>query len=168
MSDETNAMLDPLADLGLTGAQTDADVVNAAGAAASTEASADAPRTRAPRVEVEIGELEFGEIDFIPAAVRGGEKGSKYEFEKLAAPTPKDPADLSKGYSYKTFTVNKLPDVQAAALKRSVQSAVTAENRTNKKNGNPAQYVSRSVIKAGEFVGLIVIRVDATIDVTAE
>lgn len=164
MSDETNSMLDPLADLGLTDVQTDADVVNSTTASAST----DAPKTRAPRVEVEIGELEFGEIDFIPAAVRGGEKGSKYEFEKLAAPTLKDENDPSKGYTYKTFTVNKLPDVQAAALKRSVQSAVTAENRTNKKNGNPAQYVSRSVIKGGEFVGLVVIRVDATMDTASE
>lgn len=158
---ETDTALDPLADLGFGGVATDAGVTNAVGAAEDTG------KTRAQREEVEIGELEFGFADFIPSLTRTG-GGSKYEFDKLVAPKLKDEADPSKGYNYAVFTVKKLEDVQAAALKRSVQSAVTGENRKQKKDGTKIAFVSRSIVKNGEFIGMMVFRVDDTLGGTAE
>ncbi len=143
---------DALADLGLdTAAPT-------AGAAAETAA-------RAPREEVEIGELEFGTADLIPAMKRGGEKGSKYQFDKLAAPVAK--AD-GNGYSYSTFSVSVLPGVDPDKLRRSVQSATTAANRAAKAEGSSAYYITRSKLVAGEFAGMTVFRVDGTLGKDAE
>lgn len=158
MSDATaGAVSDPLADLNLD---------------LGTETQSDAPAkekaARAPREEVNIGELAFEEVDFIPVSKRGGASGSKYEFEKLGAPVPKDEADLSKGFRYSTFTANLQEGVDIDKLKRSVQSATTAENRAEKAAGSKIRYITRSKVVAGEAVGITVFRVDDTLNDEAE
>lgn len=147
---------DPLADLGLDIEQTSASAVEQEQPAA--ENAAEAPAARA---EVNIGELEFGEADFIPTAKRGGPSGSKYEFDKLDAPVAKEDGS---GYRYKTFLARLQPGEDADKLKRSVQSAVTAANRSAKDSGAPNRYITRTAVQGGEFVGVTVFRVDGTLD----
>ncbi|WKV17028.1 hypothetical protein [Nostoc phage NMeng1] len=147
MTDVDNA----LADLGLDTA------------APTAGAAADAP-ARAPREEVEIGDIEFGTTDLIPTMKRGGDKGSKYQFDKLAAPVAKD----GGGYSYSTFSVSVMPGVDPDKLRRSVQSATTAANRASKADGSVAYYITRSRLVAGEFAGMTVFRVDGTLGKDAE
>ena len=155
----TVAFNDPLADLGL-------DLGNdAAGGGEAAIVPADAPVVttatgeKVAREEVNIGELVFEEVEFIPAQKRGGASGSKYEFDKLPAPVAKEDGT---GFKYATFTANLQPGVDADKLKRSVQSATTAENRAAKEAGLPNYYVTRQKIVAGEFAGITVFRVDAT------
>ena len=148
-------MSDPLADLGLD----IEDNAAAPAAEASTEAAAEG--AKAPREEVEIGELEFGTLDFIPTSKRGGPSGSKYEFDKLAAPVAKESGD---GWNYSYFFVKLLPDVDPDKLKRSVQSATTSANRGAKDEKSDRRFITRTVLKDGDFVGINVIRVDATLD----
>jgi len=149
-------MSDPLADLGL-------DIDDAAEQGAVNTANADseasAPAAKA-REEVVIGELEFGFADFVPSAKRGGPSGSKYEFDKLAAPVAKEDGS---GFKYATFTARLQDGVDADKLKRSVQSAVTAANRSAKDSGAPNRYVTRTAVQNGEFVGVTVFRVDNTV-----
>jgi hypothetical protein len=148
---------DALADLGL-----DLGLDIAAGAA-DTPAAHTEKKTRAPRETVEIGELEFGSADFVPALKRGGgggATGSKYQFDKLVAPVAKEDGT---GWKYSTFVARAQPEVDVDKLKRSVQSAVTAENRKNKEANSPVRFVTRSLQEAGEITGVIVYRVDQTL-----
>lgn len=151
-------MSDALADLGLDlGTTTETAVVETPVVAAADAATA------GKREEVAIAELEFGFVDLIPAQKRGGASGSKYEFHKLAAPVAKEDGS---GFRYATFTVKPedAANFDADKLKRSVQSATTAENREAKKEGRVERYITRQHIVGGEFAGVIVFRVDATLD----
>lgn len=145
-----------LADLGLddTGADAGSTVE-------ATQAPVEAAAAKAPRKQVNIGELVIGEEDFIPAMKKGGEKGSKFAFDKLAAPRLKDDG---VNYAYATFTAMLQDGEDEGALKRSVQSATTAQNRQAKANNEPQRFVTRSKVENGEFVGITVYRVDGTID----
>lgn len=145
---------DPLADLGL-------DLGDSTAAVTEQPATDTAPaEPKQKREEVEIGELEFGEADFLPALKRGGEKGSKYDFDGLGAPVAKEDGS---GFRYKFFTVRRLPDVDLDKLKRSVQSATTAANRAEKEAGSGKYFATRSYVENGEQVGIRVFRVDNTV-----
>lgn len=155
----TVAFNDPLADLGL-------DLGNNDAGGGEAPVTADAAATEAAkekRKEVAIADLEFGFADFIPAQKRGGASGSKYEFDKLVAPVAKEDGS---GWKYATFVAKpeNPAEFDAEALKRSVQSATTAANRAAKDSGAPNRYVTRQHIVGGEFVGVIVFRVDGTVD----
>lgn len=150
---------DPLADLGLDIEQTASTEATEVAAEAASEPA------KAAREEVNIGELEFGEADFIPTAKRGGPSGSKYEFDKLEAPVAKEDGS---GFRYKTFLARLQPGEDADKLKRSVQSAVTAANRSAKDSGAPNRYITRTAVQGGEFVGVTVFRVDDTLGGEAE
>lgn len=156
-------MSDPLADLGLD--LDDATPAGAADDAASTEATdaaGDAPegteaKAKQTREEVEIGELEFGFAEFLPTAKRGGgERGSKYDFDKLVAPVTVDGKTR-----YATFLARLQPGVDEDKLKRSVQSATSAANREAKAEGSPAYFATRTEVVDGSFVGIRVFRTDA-------
>ena len=161
---------DPLADLGLDLGNAGGTAVEGTdGAPVPAEASgaeaavAAATEAKDKRKEVEIADLEFGFVDLIPQMKRGGATGSKYEFDKLVAPVAKEDGS---GFKYAMF-VAKLanPEDDAAALKRSVQSATTAENKSHKDAGTPNRYITRTHVVNGEFAGVAVFRVDATLDV---
>ena len=155
---------DPLADLGLDLGGTDTTTADPTEQVTETvtEAVTDGV-VKEKRKEVEIAGLDFGFADFIPKMERGGKGGSKYEFDKLAAPVAKEDGT---GFKYAMF-VAKLanPEDDTDALKRSVQSATTAENKSHKDAGTPNRYITRQHIVGGEFVGVAVFRVDATLDV---
>lgn len=156
---------DPLADLGLDLGGTETASADAQGEPVTetvTEAVTDGV-VKEKRKEVEIADLDFGFADFIPKMERGGKGGSKYEFEKLQAPVAKEDGS---GFKYAMF-VAKLanPEDDVDALKRSVQSANTAENKQHKDAGTPNRYITRQHIVGGEFIGIAVYRVDGTLDV---
>ena len=161
-------MSDALADLGLDlGTDTVATAEVAATETPVVAADAAAGEAATKREEVAIADLEFGFVDLIPAQKRGGASGSKYEFHKLVAPVAKEDGT---GFKYATFTVKpeNAADFDADKLKRSVQSATTAENREAKKEGRVDRYITRQAIVGGEFVGVTVFRVDATLDAEAD
>lgn len=169
---------DALADLGLNfdaatpapdaGTVTD-EALLSGGAATSPAVPAEAPVAEAKkaRVQVAIAPLEFGTIDIIPAQKVGGAKGSKYEFDKLVAPVAKEDGS---GYNYSYFLAKPEDDqnFDEDAFKRSVQSASTAANRNAKKDGTEDRYLTRQHIVKGEFVGVLVLRVDGTVGEEAE
>ena len=126
------------------------------GAAAATEAPA---KAKAPaRVEVEVGEIEVEEsaLESLPPLTRGGASGSKYPFDKLAAPAKQ----ANGSYGYSSFTVKLQDGVDEDALKRSVQSATTQANSRGKASGT--KFVTRSINEGGKFVAIKVFRVDNT------
>lgn len=175
---------DPLADLGLSldGAEApvnvDADALAGAGAAAG-EVSETANETgteaetaeKKKRKHVAIAPLEFGTIDLIPENNKGfGAKKSKYNFEDIAAPVAN--AANASGFDY-GFALVKPEDIASAdydeeTFIRSVQSATTAANRKAKEAGTEERFVSRRQDVEGEFVGVLVIRVDGTIATETE
>lgn len=179
MSNENTA--DALADLGLEGLGTEVSATSPVQADATTEQTDGPVDSSVPDVQnsatgekkkrehVEIGELEFETVDFIPELKRGGGAGgtreSKYDFDGLAAPVAKEDGS---GYSYAVFTAKLQPGVDPEALKRSVQSANTAENRKQKDAKSEKRFITRSILKDGEFVGMRVFRVDGTLDTSAE
>lgn len=160
-------MSNELADLGIdlgndTTAVTSTETVTAS-EVGSVEAVVGTEATKAPREEVAIADLEFGFADFLPAQRRGGgSKDSKYDFDSLVAPVAKEDGS---GYRYATFLVKPedAENFDAERVKRSVQSAVTAANKSAKDDGLPNKYVTRQNIVAGVFVGVTVFRVDQTL-----
>lgn len=153
-------------DLDLGTAATDTAPVTEPVTESTVGANADGAATEAktPREEVAIAELEFGFADLVPAQKRGGNTGgSKYDFDKLVAPEAKEDGS---GYRYATFLVKPEDpeNFDAERVKRSVQSAVTAANKSAKDDGLPNKYVTRQAIDGGKFVGVTVFRVDATLD----
>jgi hypothetical protein len=142
---------DPLADLGLDDTTTTATETAPVTATETTPPVTEGEtETSGTREEVEIGDIEFGFVTDLPTAKRKTE-GSKYKFDKL--PAPKKDGDVTQ---YANFTVKLQPGVDADKLRRSVQSATTQANKANKDK----YFVSRTVSKDGEFVGMMVIRTD--------
>lgn len=167
---------DPIADLGLDealGADTATGTVDTADAAAASVNPPEAAETGEPgkvkRQHVNVGELEFGSMDILPEIKRGGGGGgkreSKYKFDELAAPVAKEDGS---GFTYAFFTAKVQDGVDPEALRRSVQSATTAENKTQKDAGSKTRFITRSAIKDGELVGYHVIRVDDTVKAEAD
>lgn len=153
--------VDSLADLGLDLGPSDTGASDAAQSPTIDVAAVTAAVTK-KRERVNIGELEFGTMDLIPVkrGGGGGAKESKYGFDKLAAPVAT--GDVAKPWTYATFLARLQEGVDAAALKRSVQSAVTAANAEGKAEGK--RFITRSFVQDGEFVGIVVYRVDDTLD----
>ena len=174
---------DALADLGLdlgtdTTVAGSAEVVNApvetpvvadasTAVVADTAVAADAA-TKAPREEVAIAEIETGFADFIPAQKRGGGGGSKYDkIETLVAPVAKEDGSGFK-YAVATIKPEDATNFDEGRLTRSVQSAVTATNKSAKDEGRAHRYATRRAVVDGVFVGVNVYRVDGTLDVEEE
>lgn len=156
-------MSDALADLGLDFGVEEEKAVKPAPKAdkePATDAPKEAKAPRAPREEVEIGELAFGKSKGITGIRRAGATGSKYKFDKLAAPVG---PDADGDYEYDTFTAFVQEGVDADKLKRSVQQAVSTENRKEKADGTVKRYATRAVTKDGVFAGVKVYRVDGTL-----
>lgn len=171
-------MSDILAELGLAGEATEAteakrtEAVAEGGGAApaaetTTETAQEGSTAKQERKQIKIATVSTGVASLLPASKRGagfggGERGSKYPFEDLAAPT-------DAGYSF--FTVN-LSDTDAEdekALRSAVQSAVSARNKKAKEDGKEEKYVTRTnTDDAGAFTGVSVYRVDNTLDDDAE
>ncbi|QOE32073.1 hypothetical protein CPT_Palo_014 [Rhizobium phage Palo] len=152
--------LDLLNDLGLTsdatdGAPVEGDVVEGVEAEAAT---------RAKRTEIKIVGTIAKQSGLLPARAPSGggfgERGSKYPFETLAAPT----VDAEGNPTAFDFFEVKLTDVENADAKKlqgAIQAAVAAQNKTNKTEGNGIKYVSRTVLgEDGSYVGAAVYRTD--------
>lgn len=153
------AQNDALAALGLDVTEETAPVVSETAKPALTvvPASTDA----VDRSEVDVGEIEIGFIDFIPATKRGGggNSGSKYKFDSLEAPAVN--AETGKtNYSFFKVLVGTNDEKK---LQRSVQSATTQQNATNKKAGDETTYfITRTALnKEGKLEAMLVIRTDA-------
>lgn len=144
---------DPLADLGLT----DTPTTTAAKAPAKiAEAATETVTETASREEVEVGDLVFGYDFDVPVSKRRTE-GSKYQFDKLAAPGVFEDGPHKGKPKIANFFVKLQPGVDADKLRRSVQSATTQANKTNKSK----YFVSRTVADAdGRFIGMKVLRTD--------
>jgi hypothetical protein len=154
----SNADADTLAALGLTEVPTVTETV-------TEEVTAEVvTEDKASREEVEVGEITVDEIDFIPQQKRLGDRTSKYKFGELKAPV--DKGNGKKGYS--RFVVELQPGVDAEKLRRSVQSATTAQNRQAKAEGSVTYFITRSYLVDGVFKGLQVIRTDARPEGDAE
>jgi hypothetical protein len=87
-------------------------------------------------------EFEFGDL---PTSTRTREGGSKYGFDKFPPPKTADGPFAQKLIAY---------GADAAKTKRSVQSAVTAQNRTNKSRG--IEFRTRDVPSRN---GILIVRV---------
>lgn len=154
-------MSDPLADLGLdddtstkqetapVAKKTDTKTASVTKTATTTE------EATATREEVDVGEIEFGYVEYIPTAKRRTE-GSKYQFDKLPAPGVFEDGPNKGKPKIAQFTVKVQPGVDPDKLRRSVQSATTQANKTNKDK----YFVSRTVTKDGALVGMMVLRTD--------
>lgn len=147
---------DPLADLGLTDTAPTTTAAKAPAASAATATETATETETASREEVEVGEIEFG-FDFdVPVSKRRTE-GSKYQFDKLAAPGKFEDGPHKGKPKIANFFVKLQPGVDADKLRRSVQSATTQANKTNKDK----YFVSRTVADAdGKFIGMKVLRTD--------
>lgn len=154
MSDE----FDPLADLNLDDAATGA---NTGDTGPSDENESDAP-TKKKREHVNVGVIVVSEDEEMIPLTRnsaGGTRESKYKFDDLTAPKPHPTKEGA--FLYSTFFVELLEGTNPDALKRSVQSATTAENRENKEAGTGKYFETRSVIVDGVYKGTKVFRTDA-------
>lgn len=157
MSDLSNteanfdANLDPLADLGL----------DTAGAESGTESNSEednVAKGKRPIVDedddMDFGEIEVGVAAEVPTARRTGGSGSRFPFAKLAAPTTNAKGEPEIAF----FTVPYKAAFDKKKFARSVQSATTQANRSSAAEGK--YFESRSVVVAGEFVGISVYRTD--------
>lgn len=155
MSDVDSAMADLGLDLGA-----EAPKLNAT---AGDEAAAAPKKTRAPRVQVKLGEVTIGEAEDLADITRGGGaegRDSKYDFI-ATIPEPVQKEDGS--WNYFPATVPLVEDGDVDALKRAINSAISGANSKSKEAGTPNHYVSRSWIVNGEFKGVKIYRVDATL-----
>lgn len=86
----------------------------------------------------------------------GAQRGSKYPFEKLPAPTGEGDAKR-----YPSFTIRVPEGEDYERVRRSVQSAATNANSQAKSAGLTNYYVTRQFTNdAGEAVGIRVYRTD--------
>lgn len=160
---KVDSNIDPLADLGLDAAPTKAkDKPATKSVPDATKPKETAPVTppaasQADHSEVKIGDLEFGFSDFIPATKRKVE-GSKYNFDKLAAPGVWAEGPSKGKPKIANFFVALVPGEDEGKLKRSVQSATTQANKHNEAEGK--YFASRSRIVDGKFAGMVVYRTD--------
>lgn len=172
MSDVTSASADALADLGLDLGTSDAAIIadQADAAAAAEQAAApdagEVKRESKPRQEVKIASQESGLSDFVPELKRlgGGERGSKYEIEGIAAPVAKPDGS---GFQYHTLTIRGEEGQDPKAVIRSVQSAVTQYNKKQKEEKTGVYLVTRTAVEGGITVGVTVYRVDQTLGDTS-
>lgn len=134
-----------------------------------TSEAAEAATAPAKRTEIKIvGSIATSGVAALPARAPSGggfgERGSKYPFDDLAAPTKDAEGNVTE---YKRFTV-LLKDVENADAKKlqaAIQAATAAQNKKHKDAGRTTYFVSRTELDDdGAYIGSSVYRVDDTID----
>lgn len=159
-----NTETDLIASLGLSAASAPADVTAAQDAADDAEV-ATKPTERKPALKIDAAQIVKGR-GRLPALRRGGggggNKGSKYPFDELAAPT--EATDEEGTYfEFDNFEIRlaAVENADEARLRSALTAAVATQNKKEKEANSGKRFVTRSLLDdAGAYAGVAVYRVD--------